>query len=256
MKHTARKRFGQNFLNDDNVINRILAAINPKADQNIVEIGPGLGALTERLLKAVPHLHVIEIDRDLVAKLDAQYGDKLSIHSVDVLKFDFVPLDNPPWRIVGNLPYNISTPLLFHLLNYADKISDMYFMLQKEVVDRLCAEPNTKIYGRLSVIIQYYCQTQALFTVPNTAFKPQPKVESAIIRLVPHKTKPILADNETAFADVVKMAFAHRRKTIANNLSGLLTADDIASLNIDPKRRPETLSVAEFVNISNALKTA
>lgn len=253
MKHTARKRFGQNFLTDQNIINNIIAAINPQKDQNIVEIGPGLGAITAKLLKAVTHLNVIEIDRDLVNSLTQQYGDKLTIHSTDVLKFDFSCLDTPPWRIVGNLPYNISTPLLFYLLNYADKITDMHFMLQKEVVDRICAQPNSKDYGRLTVILQYYCQVTSLFTVPNTAFKPQPKVASAILRLQPYRKKPHLAKNEATFATIVKTAFMHRRKTIANNLASLISADAMQMLDINPKARPETLTVADYVRIANAV---
>lgn len=251
MKHTARKRFGQNFLTDTMVIDRIVSAINPKAQQSIVEIGPGLGAITERFLRYVQHLQVIEIDRDLVATLAKQHGDRLSIHSADVLKFDFSNLTNKPWRIVGNLPYNISTPLLFHLLNYAENIIDMHFMLQKEVVARICAAPRTKNYGRLSIMLQYHCQVDDLFTVANTAFDPQPKVESAIIRLKPYVKKPFVAKDETVFAKVVKTAFTHRRKTIANNLSGLLNTEDFAKLDIDPKARPETLSVREFVAMSD-----
>lgn len=251
MKHTARKRFGQNFLIDTMVIDRIVATINPKTEQSIVEIGPGLGAITERILRTVDHLQVIEIDRDLVATLAEQHGDKLSIHCADVLKFDFATLPNSPWRIVGNLPYNISTPLLFHLLNYAECITDMHFMLQKEVVMRICAAPNTKTYGRLSIMLQYYCQVDNLFSVPNTAFSPQPKVESAIIRLKPHVNKPFVAQDEPALSKIVKMAFMHRRKTIANNLSGVFSAADFAQLNIDPKARPETLGVGDYVAMSN-----
>ena len=251
MKHIARKRFGQNFLTDTMVIDRIIAAINPQPGQSLVEIGPGLGAITDRLLRYVEHLHVIEIDRDLVATLAEKHGDKLTIHATDVLKFEFANLPNKPWRIVGNLPYNISTPLLFHLLTYADSITDMYFMLQKEVVTRICAQPNTSNYGRLSIMLQYYCQVDDLFTVPNTAFKPQPKVESAIIRLQPYARKPAVAKDEQKFAVLVKTAFMHRRKTIANNLSTMISAEDLQQLNIDPKCRPQTLSVADFVKISN-----
>jgi 16S rRNA (adenine1518-N6/adenine1519-N6)-dimethyltransferase len=254
MKHRARKRFGQNFLQDAHIISRIIDAIAPKANDNLIEIGPGLGALTDLLLQRLEQLTVIEIDRDLIAKLKERNLKQLTIIEKDVLTVDFASLDKQHLRIIGNLPYNISTPLLFHLLRYHHLIDDMFFMLQKELVERITAPVNDKNYGRLSVMLQYYCETDYLFTVPATAFKPVPKVESAIIRLRPKKQRAVTANNEEAFTMIVKSAFAHRRKTINNNLKELISQETFASLGISPQKRAQDLSVADYVSLSNAIK--
>ena len=219
--HKARKRFGQNFLHDPNVIHRIVKAIHPTEKDNIVEIGPGQGALTIPLLTLCKSINLIELDRDLIKLLEKSLpsvGD-FSIHNVDALKFDFSTLKNDErnLRIVGNLPYNISTPLLFHLVKYAADIKDMYFMLQKEVVDRICAEPNTKAYGRLSVMLQYHCEVEKLFNVGPGAFNPAPKVESSIVRLVPLMEKRVSVNDLGMFSQVVSQCFNMRRKTIRNS---------------------------------------
>lgn len=253
MKHQARKRFGQNFLHDQNIIQKIIAAISPKPEQAVVEIGPGLGAITFELLKIVNQLDVVEIDHDLAANLNnlEHYQNQLTVHQSDVLKFDFSSLNKDALRIVGNLPYNISTPLCFHLLQYASQVSDMHFMLQKEVVERMAADVNTSAYGRLSVMMQYYCDVSLLFTVPPTAFHPKPKVESAIVRLVPYQNKPAQANDEAMLADLVKQAFAHPRKTLRNNLKSFCSLEKIESAGIEPSARPATLSVADYVNLVN-----
>jgi 16S rRNA (adenine1518-N6/adenine1519-N6)-dimethyltransferase len=256
-RHRARKRFGQNFLVDTHIINNIVAAINVKPDDHVVEIGPGLGALTDALIKVARHLSVIEIDKDLAERLDRRYADQkhFTLHCGDALKTDFAEISSgQAMRIVGNLPYNISTPLLFHLLSYRVSISDMYFMLQKEVVDRLAAPPGNKNYGRLSVMMQYHCQIQALFKVPPTAFNPAPKVTSAVVRLIPHYEPPHIATDLDLFERLVKICFQQRRKTLRNSLK-VFTEDmvELANSNIDLGARPETLSVAEFVSLSNLL---
>ena len=258
MKHIAKKRFGQNFLTDQGVITSLIEAINPQMDQTIVEIGPGLGALTKPLLAKIPHLHVVEIDRDIVAWMQAEYAkpaytsNTVTIHNVDALKFQFTSLGEN-LRVTGNLPYNISTPILFHLLNNLSQISDMHFMLQKEVVERMVALPSTPAYGRLSVMLQYHLAMEYLITVPPEAFEPAPKVESAFVRCVPHTTLPHIAKNEALFAKVVLAAFGQRRKTLRNTLKGLLDDAGFATLNINPQLRAENLSVAQFVSISNYL---
>jgi len=260
MEHRPRKRFGQNFLHDHGVIERIVRAIRPQADQHMVEIGPGLGALTEHLVDAVQCLDVVELDRDLVPRLQQRFGDRphFHIHSADALKFDFAALAKPQQklRVVGNLPYNISTPLLFHLLAQHHAISDMHFMLQLEVVERLAAQAGEDAYGRLSVMIQYHCQVDQLFTVPPGAFTPPPKVYSAIVRLIPHATPPHPARDERMLERLVAQAFSQRRKTLRNTLKGLLAADAIEALGIDGGRRPETLSLAEFVALADAAALA
>ena len=262
MKHLAKKRFGQNFLTDFGVINSLVAAIEPKSGQTIVEIGPGLGAMTKPLLAKIPQLHVVEIDRDIVTWMQAEYAkpayvnNTISIHNVDALKFDFAQLCsqiNPKIRVVGNLPYNISTPILFHLLDNIGSIIDMHFMLQKEVVERMVAAPSTSEYGRLSVMLQYKLHMEYLFTVPPEAFEPAPKVESAFVRCVPHATLPYPAKDEAHFAKIVQAAFGQRRKTLRNTLKGLLDDASFAALNIDSQLRAENLSVADFVRISNYL---
>ncbi|OLO03477.1 MULTISPECIES: 16S rRNA (adenine(1518)-N(6)/adenine(1519)-N(6))-dimethyltransferase RsmA [Salinicola] len=254
----ARKRFGQNFLRDGGVISRIVRAIAPRAGDRLIEIGPGQGALTGPILDAAGALEVIELDRDLIPGLRVQFYDypEFTIHEGDALKFDFLELsrqDGRPLRVVGNLPYNISTPLIFHLLTARGAIADMHFMLQKEVVERLAAEPGGPDWGRLSVMTQYHCEVESLFVVPPGAFVPQPKVDSAIVRLTPFAEPPWPANDERHFADVVRQAFGQRRKTLRNNLKGTIEADALASLGIDPGRRPQTLSVEELVAISNHL---
>jgi len=256
MEHRARKRFGQHFLHDRGVVSRILDAFDPKPGDTVVEIGPGLGALTRPLLERLPHLHVVEFDRDLVARLRADFPpERLSVHQADALKFDFHKLmpATGKLRILGNLPYNISTPLLFHLLDQQEVIGDMLFMLQKEVVERMAAPPGGKDYGRLSVMLQSLVQVEKLFDVRPGAFTPPPKVDSSIVRLIPHAVPPVRIDDRHTFARIAQAAFAHRRKTLRNNLRGLLTADIIAALGIDPERRAETLTLAEFAALANAL---
>ena len=254
--HKARKRFGQNFLSDDHIIARIVDAINPQADDNMVEIGPGQAALTLLLLERLNALDVIEIDRDLVARLEhlrEQYPG-LTIHSADALRFDFRQLQksaDKKLRVIGNLPYNISTPLLFHLIEQADIIEDMHFMLQKEVVERMAAQPGGGDYGRLSIMVQYRCQVDNLFIVPPTAFRPQPKIDSAIVRLTPHVELPHPANDEKRLAQLVNHAFTQRRKTLRKSLKTFIPAEQIEAVGIDPMRRPETLSIAEFVALAN-----
>lgn len=248
--HKARKRFGQNFLHDQSLIGRIVEAIAPSSTDNLIEIGPGQGALTFPLIERCQHLTAIELDRDLVKYLQAVVPtEQLTIISQDVLTVDFTQFDKQ-LRIVGNLPYNISTPIMMHLLELGNKVLDMHFMLQKEVVDRLAAEPGTKQYGRLSVISQYCCQVMPLFDVPPTCFNPQPKVMSAIVRL---KVKP-LSDQQLALLpilkDVVKKAFSMRRKTLQNNLKGVLTTEDYQKLELEPSLRAERLSVENFIRIA------
>jgi 16S rRNA (adenine1518-N6/adenine1519-N6)-dimethyltransferase len=255
--HAARKRFGQNFLLDHNVIATILASLQTKADDHWVEIGPGLGALTAPLLEKNITLDVVELDRDLVSHLRAKYKDKtnLTVHSADALKFDFAKLAKPDERlhIVGNLPYNISTPLLFHLLENTSCIADMHFMLQKEVVDRICAGPGSKKYGRLSVMMQYHCAAECLFDVYPESFDPAPKVMSAIIRLIPHTTPPVVVKDKTLFKKIVTQAFSQRRKTLRNSLKTLVNEDSFVSLGIDPNARAETISLIDFANLCNQL---
>ena len=258
MKHLAKKRFGQNFLTDQSVIASLVEAINPQANQAIVEIGPGLGALTKPLLAKIEQLHVVEIDRDIVAWMQTEYAkpayakNNLIIHNVDALKFDFSQLSSQ-LRVTGNLPYNISTPILFHLLDNVGHIVDMHFMLQKEVVERMVAVPSTPAYGRLSVMLQYYLAMEYLFTVPPEAFEPAPKVESAFVRCVPHAALPFVAKDTGLFYKVVLAAFGQRRKTLRNTLKGILDDVGFANLGINPQLRAENLSVAEFVAISNYL---
>lgn len=257
----ARKRFGQNFLQDLGVISRIVRAIGPRAGDRLVEIGPGQGALTGPILEANGALEVIELDRDLIPGLRVQFYDypDFTIHEGDALKFDFQALsqqDGRPLRVVGNLPYNISTPLIFHLLAARGAISDMHFMLQKEVVERLAAEPGGTNWGRLSVMTQYHCEVESLFVVSPDAFVPQPKVDSAIVRLTPFAELPSPATDEAHFSDVVRQAFGQRRKTLRNNLKGVIEVEALEALGIDPGRRPQTLRVDELVAISNYLTSA
>lgn len=252
--HIARKRFGQNFLQDQSIISQLIASAQTQPQQHWVEIGTGLGALTAPLLRTGVRLDVIELDRDLVSLLHTAFHDhpQLTIHSADALNFDFTALatDAEKLRVIGNLPYNISTPLLFHLLSNAHCIQDMHFMLQKEVVNRMCAAPGSKQYGRLSVMVQYYCATEWLFDVPPESFDPIPKVMSAIIRLTPHLTPPVVINNIENLNRVVTEAFSQRRKTLRNCLKKLLDEDALIQLNIDPNARAETLSLADFAKLS------
>ncbi|MCF7967382.1 MAG: 16S rRNA (adenine(1518)-N(6)/adenine(1519)-N(6))-dimethyltransferase RsmA [Methylobacter tundripaludum] len=257
MAHTPRKRFGQNFLHDHNIIYNIISSIQAEPGQHWVEIGPGQGALTEPLLNEGVRLDVVELDRDLVVLLRnkfKQYPD-LNIHSADALRFDFSSLaDGEKLRVIGNLPYNISTPLMFHLLDNACCIEDMHFMLQKEVVDRICAVPGSKKYGRLSVMMQYYCQPELLFEVPPESFDPIPQVMSAIVRLVPHRQPPVAVNDVSKLNRVVTQAFSQRRKTLRNSLKKLITEEEITALGIDPTLRAESISLVEFASLSNLLQ--
>ncbi|HQV23701.1 MAG TPA: 16S rRNA (adenine(1518)-N(6)/adenine(1519)-N(6))-dimethyltransferase RsmA [Agitococcus sp.] len=255
--HKARKRFGQNFLEDDNVINNIIHAIAPQVGDNMVEIGPGLAALTRLLLPACQKLHVVELDRDLAARLPQRLAGlgELHLHQADALQFDFAQLASTeqPLRIVGNLPYNISTPLIFHLLSFSHLVKDMTFMLQKEVVDRLAAEPDTPDYGRLSVMVQYRCQVDWLLDVPPEAFNPPPKVQSAVVRLTPWQHSPYNCHNETLLQQIVSAAFNQRRKTVRNCLKGIANENDFEAVGINPSHRAEVLSVQQFVQLTNHL---
>lgn len=251
--HVARKRFGQHFLTDAASIDACIRAIHPNAADTMVEIGPGLGAITEPLTRVVDQLHVVEIDRDIVARLaSSPLAPKLAIHEADALAFDFAGIGSR-FRAVGNLPYNISTPLLFHLLKFAAQIIDMHFMLQAEVAHRIAASPGTKAYGRLSVMIQRLFDVDLLFDVPAESFTPPPKVTSAFLRLQP-LSKPAEIDGKL-FANVVATAFAMRRKTLRNTLKPLLSGDDWAALPIDPNDRAEDLTVAQFIDITHYLRT-
>jgi 16S rRNA (adenine1518-N6/adenine1519-N6)-dimethyltransferase len=249
--HVARKRFGQNFLTDRSVVAHIVDAIAPRRDDRIVEIGPGLGALTGALIECVDHLHAIEIDRDLVAHLTRTFPrEKFTLHEGDALTFGFSSLGSG-LRIVGNLPYNISTPLLFHLAAQADCIRDIHVMLQREVVTRMTAPPGSTDYGRLSVMLQYRFDIERIMTVPPGAFRPVPKVESAVARLTPFAVKPHAAYDETLLRQVVAAAFSQRRKMLRNTLRDYLTMEDFDALAVAPTARAETLSVGDFVRIAD-----
>jgi 16S rRNA (adenine1518-N6/adenine1519-N6)-dimethyltransferase len=251
--HKAKKKFGQNFLVDERIIADIIRAIRPEAGDTMVEIGPGLGALTRPLLKLLNTLHVVEIDRDIIARLKTDYPqDKIVIHEGDALKFDFGALP-APLRIVGNLPYNISSPLLFHFSIYAARITDMHFMLQNEVVERMVAAPSTSEYGRLSVMLQYRFRMEKLIDVPPESFRPAPKVDSAIVRMIPIPADQIAVKDESLFAKVVSSAFGQRRKTLRNTLRPYLAEADFAQLGIDAQLRAENLGVAEFAGITRLL---
>jgi 16S rRNA (adenine1518-N6/adenine1519-N6)-dimethyltransferase len=247
----AKKQFGQHFLTDRHYIDRIVAAIAPKVDDVMIEIGPGPGALTAPLVEKLAHLHAVEIDRDLAGALRARFStDKFSLHEQDVLAFDFAVLA-ARFRCVGNLPYNISTPFLFHLGEFAEQLIDATFMLQKEVVDRMVADPGTPDYGRLSVMLQYRFAMTRLFVVPPGAFTPPPKVDSAIVRMTPLPADRPIADDSARFAAMVTAGFGQRRKTLGNTLKPFISAAQILECGIDPTRRAETLSVAEFIQLSN-----
>jgi len=253
--HQAKKRFGQNFLHDEAVISDIIDAINPEPGENLVEIGPGLGALTEPVIERAEKLSVIELDRDLAKRLRHHpfLAPHLTIYETDALNFDFAQLatDEKPLRIFGNLPYNISTPLIFHLLTFKDKVQDMHFMLQKEVVQRMAAEPHCKAYGRLSIMTQYQCQVIPVMEIGPEAFKPAPKVDSAIVRLVPHRDIKNPVKDINALNTVCLAAFNQRRKTIRNSFKNLISVAQLESLNIDANLRPENLSLDDYITLAN-----
>ena len=264
--HRARKRFGQNFLTDEAVIARIVSAIAPKAEDRLIEIGPGLGALTCQLIQPLTHLTVVELDRDIIPKLKERCSkqkttenqsslSKLTILEQDALTLDLEPLATEgPLRIAGNLPYNIATPLIFHLLEQSKYIVDMTFMLQKEVVDRLAAHPGNRDYGRLSLMVQAVADVESLFVVPPTAFNPPPKVDSAIVRLVPRAHPLVPDDLKPLFGELVSLAFAHRRKTLQNNLKHRLPTSTIVGAGIDPGTRAEQVSLDEFISLARLVK--
>lgn len=250
MNHRPRKRFGQNFLTDDSVIAAIVAAIRPQRGENLIEIGPGRGALTRPLLAATGYMHAVEIDRDLAAALTREFAPQLTVHTADALEFDFAALGES-FRVVGNLPYNISTPLLFHLAQYAGRIRDMHVMLQQEVVARMVAPPGDSNYSRLSVMLQYRFEMEKLLTVPAAAFQPMPKIRSAVVRLTPLHPLRFPARDEALLARLVTSAFSQRRKTLRNSLRYWLTAEDFERAAITPAARAQELSVPQFVALAD-----
>lgn len=253
MRIFAKKKLGQHFLHDQNIIAKIVKFINPKPDHNIVEIGPGLGALTMQILPQAKHMLAIELDKDVIPRLQNQCKQlgSLEIYNQDFLKTDLSQFPIPI-RLVGNLPYNISTPILFKAIDNIHNIKDMHFMLQKEVAQRIVAEPGSKTYGRLSIMVQYCCQVELLIHVGPGSFTPPPKVDSAVIRLTPKAQHPIKALDNKLFSDIVRTAFCQRRKTIHNSLKGYINTEGLQSIGINPKNRPEQLGIDEFVLISNA----
>ena len=254
MSHQPRKRFGQHFLHDPAVIGRIISAIQPRPGESLVEIGPGQGAITLPLLEAAGKLTVVELDRDLIQPLQnrCRNAGELTVYNRDALRFDFCELASAgPLRVLGNLPYNISTPLLFHLLDQQRCIADMHFMLQKEVVERMAAAPGSGQYGRLSVMLQYRCRVDMLFSIGPGAFSPPPKVDSAFVRLQPYPAPPVTVEDEQVFATLVRQAFAQRRKTLRNTLRELLDASEISAAGVDPSLRAETLTLNEFAALAN-----
>lgn len=256
MKHIPRKRFGQNFLTDQSVLYDIIRAIDPQPEDAMVEIGPGLGAMTRLLLESLKQLHVVELDRDLVARLERSFDpSRLIIHAGDALQFDFASIPVPSGqklRIVGNLPYNISSPLLFHLTQAASRVQDQHFMLQKEVVERMVAEPGSKTYGRLSVMLQWRYHMELLFVVPPAAFDPPPQVDSAIVRMIPI-AQPLACD-ATKLEQVVTKAFSQRRKVLRNCVAGMFTENDLIDAGVDPQARPEAVPMEQFVALANRLE--
>ncbi|WP_019590631.1 16S rRNA (adenine(1518)-N(6)/adenine(1519)-N(6))-dimethyltransferase RsmA [Thioalkalivibrio sp. ALE20] len=246
----VRRRFGQNFLHDPGILDRIVRAIDPQPDDRMLEIGPGRGALTAPLLDRLQKLDAVEIDRDLAAALRSHFPpERLTLHTGDALELDLAAVgETPPagWRVVGNLPYNISTPLLFHLLAQSEHIRDMHFLLQREVVERITAVPGSKRYGRLSVMVAARARATELLGVPPGAFHPPPKVHSAVVRIVPDAEPRVPAARLPAFAALVNRAFSNRRKTLRRGLAGLLEAADIEAAGLDPGQRPETVDVAGF----------
>lgn len=254
-KHRARKRFGQHFLSDPGIIDAIVRAVHPTADDVIVEIGPGQGAITDALARSAGHLHAVELDRDLVARLRRRYEDNpnVTVHEADALQFDFASLGDRI-RVVGNLPYNISTPLLFHLLKFRSRILDMHFMLQKEVVDRMAASPGSKAYGRLGIMLGCHLNIESLFDVPREAFDPPPEVTSAIVRLDPLPPGTFDIQDEAGLSTLVSTAFMQRRKTLRNSLKKSVEAIDFEAVGIDASRRPEQISIGDYVRLSNHLR--
>ena len=251
--HVARKRFGQNFLVDSGIISAIVSAINPQRSDAVVEIGPGLGAITEPLLQRVDHLHVVEIDRDLIARLKRQHSrERMTIHEGDALAFDFARIGTD-LRLVGNLPYNISTPLLFHLAEHAASVRDMHFMLQREVVERMVAVPGESDFSRISVMLQYRFHIEWLIDVPPESFDPPPKVESAVVRLIPRAISELDAKDPGKLAMVVQAAFSQRRKMLRNTLKAILDDAGFGELGIAPTKRAEDIGVADYVRIANRL---
>lgn len=252
--HKARKRFGQNFLTDEDIIERIVRAIAPKVGDNILEIGPGLGAITEPVSELTDVLNVVELDKDLAERLKTHpfMGPKLNIYQADALKFDFsqVVREDKKLKVFGNLPYNISTPLLFHLFDYLDNIENMHFMLQKEVVNRMCAAPNTKAFGRLSVMTQYYCRTVPVTDVPPSSFVPPPKVDSAVIRLIPKEHDARNQVSPAMLNTVCLEAFNQRRKTLRNSLQNIISVEQLQELGIDATVRAENLSLEDYISIA------
>jgi len=256
MNHIPRKRFGQNFLTDSGVLSNIISTIHPQPNDSMVEIGPGLAAMTRLLLQGVAHLHVVELDRDLVTRLQKEFDPaKLTVHSADALKFDFgqIPVTaEQKLRIVGNLPYNISSPLLFHLADIAPRVQDQHFMLQKEVVERMVAKPGSKAFGRLSVMLQWRYHMELMFIVPPAAFNPPPKVDSAIVRMIP-KAAPLACDIAQLQATVTK-AFSQRRKVIKNCVAGMFTEAQLIAAGIDPQLRPEAIGLEHYVALSRQMR--
>ena len=251
--HVARKRFGQNFLVDQGIISAIVAAINPQRGDTMVEIGPGLGALSEPLLARLDHLHVVEIDRDLIARLKRQHSrERMTIHEGDALAFDFARIGTD-LRLVGNLPYNISTPLLFHLAEHAASVRDMHFMLQREVVERMVAVPGESDFSRISVMLQYRFHIEWLIDVPPESFDPPPRVESAVVRLIPRAISELDAKDPGKLAMVVQAAFSQRRKMLRNTLKAILDDAGFGELGIAPTKRAEDIGVADYVRIANRL---
>lgn len=253
--HRPRKRFGQHFLNDPGVIDAIIQSVGASKSDTIVEIGPGLGAITRSLAERAGTLHAIELDRDLIAKLTHEYGNaaNVTVHEADALRFDYSSLGDS-LRIVGNLPYNISTPLLFHLLKFRDRLVDMHFMLQKEVVDRMAASPGSKAYGRLGIMLGCHFQIDALFDVDKESFDPPPKVTSAVVRLAPLPAGTYVINDEEALSRLVATAFSQRRKTIRNSLSKVVGEAQLVKAGIDPGLRPEAISIADYVRLANTLE--
>jgi 16S rRNA (adenine1518-N6/adenine1519-N6)-dimethyltransferase len=253
--HRARKRFGQHFLTDPGVIDAIVRHIHPAAQDVIVEIGPGQGAITDLLARQAGHVHAIELDRDLAKTLRRHYADNnaVTIHEADALTFDFASLGQQ-LRIVGNLPYNISTPLLFHLMNFRDRILDMHFMLQKEVVDRMAASPGSKAYGRLGIMLGCHLRIESLFEVDRQAFEPPPAVTSAVVRLDPLPPGTYTIENEAGLSTLVATAFMQRRKTVRNSLKTLADSTDLQAAGIDGGLRPEQISIAQYVALANHLR--
>jgi 16S rRNA (adenine1518-N6/adenine1519-N6)-dimethyltransferase len=253
MKHIAKRKFGQNFLKDATVIHAIIKSINPLPNDLLIEIGPGLGALTKPLLEKTNRLLAIELDRDILGWMANEYSKKnIAVFNEDILNFNFNQFDQKI-RIVGNLPYNISTPILFKCIDNILNIKDLHFMLQKEVVDRMIAIPSSSAYGRLSVMLQYYFAMEHLLDVPKESFEPEPKVESSFVRLIPYEQYPFIANNIEQFARIVKEAFSQRRKTIRNTLKSFLSENDFEKIGINPQLRAENLSVSDFVKITNYL---